>query len=58
MIRCLSINTNSVVGIPEVVRTLQPYLMQKNLFEFFSLTDSGDAKTSGTCTIARARAIL
>ena len=27
-----------------MVGTLKPYLMQKNFFEFFALTDIGDAK--------------
>ena len=31
----------------EVVGNLKPYLMQKNLFELFALTGSGDAKTLG-----------
>ena len=43
------------------VGTLKPYLMQKNLFELFALTGSGDTKTLGTntctisCTIAHAQ---
>ena len=32
-------------GYDEVVGTLKPYLMQKNLFELFTLTDDGHGKT-------------
>ena len=35
-------------GYHEVVGTLKPNLMQKNLFEIFALTASADSKTSGT----------
>ena len=34
----------------EVVETLKPYLIQKNLFEIFALTGGGDTKTSGMST--------
>ena len=34
-------------------RPPKPYLMQKNLFELFSLTGGGDAKASGTSACVR-----
>ena len=37
-------------GYHEVVDTLKHYLMQNNLFDFFVLTDSRDARTSNTST--------
>ena len=37
----------------EVVGTVKPYHMQKNLFELFALTDSRDAKTEGTISCAK-----
>ena len=41
MVLCHSMNTGSVVG------TLKPCLMQKSLFEVFTVTGSRDAKTLG-----------
>ena len=41
MILCHAMDADSVVGYHEVVGTLKPYYMQKNLFEFFALTGSG-----------------
>ena len=40
----------------EVVDALKPYLMQKNLFEYFALTGSRDAKTLGESSLAIAYA--
>ena len=57
MIVCHSMNAASVVGIPEVVGALIPYLMQKNLFELFALMGGRDVKTMSARTITRARAI-
>ena len=36
----------------EVVETLKPYLIQKNLFEILALTGGGDRKTSDMSTHA------
>ena len=47
MVLCDFMNAGSVVGIPWGGGTLNPYLMQKKLFELFALLGSGDAKTSG-----------
>ena len=47
MALCHSKNAGSVVGYHEMVETLKPYHMQKNLFELFALTDGGDERTSG-----------
>ena len=45
-----------------MVGILKPYTvgysMQKNLFELYALTDSGDAKTSGISTCTQALALL
>ena len=53
-------NAGSLVGYHEVVGTLKPYLMQKNLFECFALTGGGTQKTLGTSArvIACAQASL
>ena len=45
-------------GYHEVVGTLKPYLMQKNLFGFFSLTGSRDVKTLSMCSCAIIHAIV
>ena len=37
---------------------LKPYFMQKNLFELYTLTDSGDAKASGISTCTKALALV
>ena len=61
MVLCHSMNAGSVVGTLQVLGTLKPYHMQKNLFELFALTGSEDANTLGKSThtinriIARAR---
>ena len=41
-----------------MVETLKPYLMQKNLFEPYAPTDSGDAKASGISICTQALALL
>ena len=38
-------NAGSVVGRHEVVGTLKPYHMPKNLFELIALQGDGDGKT-------------
>ena len=43
-------------GCHETVRILEPYLMQKNLFELFALTGSSDVNILGTCTCNQVRA--
>ena len=60
MVFCHYMNAGSVVGYHEVVGTLKPYLMQKNLFECFALTGAGTQKTLDTSVraIACARASL
>ena len=39
MMLCHSMNAGLVVSYHEVVGTLKPYHMQKNLFELFALAD-------------------
>ena len=45
---CDSMNAGSMVGYYEVVGTLKPYHMLKNLFELIELKGDGDAITLGT----------
>ena len=47
MVLCHSMNARSVV------RTLKPFLVQKNLFELFAFKGGGDAKTLGASTCAQ-----
>ena len=48
-------NAGSVVGIPRGGGNNQPYHIQKNLFEHFPFTGSGDGKTLGVGTYAQVR---
>ena len=49
---CYSMNAVSMVGYHEVIGTLKPYHMLKNLFELLAHKGSADAKTLGTSTHA------
>ena len=52
MVLSHSMSTGSVMVTLTGVKTLKPYLMQKNLFKLFVLTDSRDAKALGASTCA------
>ena len=45
-------------GYHELLRTLKPYHMLKNLFEIIAIKDDGDGKTLGTSTCTQVLGLM